>query len=363
MVLIRNLLAIVVSIFSLLLFVPMLIIGISLWMVSSLTQIITRLIQPKYASWRDLIEFESVIGWKPMSNLDTHYIAVGNDICHIITDSQGWLGKNSLSESDIVVVGDSYAFGYGVNIHDSYFEVDPNLRIKAIGSPGYNMVQELILMRQLSTELTNKLVVWFVCLQNDLHDNLRPDKPNFYRTPFVHSINGGTEWEVVTNHVKKAKWPYPTLNRPYASMFAKLCMQSHLSQHVYSACDFLIREGRNACNKVGAHLVVMTIPSKDQLALKGPMNIARNHGSVSVDDINVDYPDQMFGGICRKLNVPFYTAKDFMNIQDYKTHDCHWTEQGNRKVAKFLADIYDDYITENLCDVAKRDRCDMKSVN
>ena len=344
---IRNLLAIIVSIFGLLLSAPMIIVGIPLWIVSSLTRVVTYLIQPKCSPWRDLIEFESTIGWKPMANLDTHYIAIGNDICHILTDSQGWLGKNSLSESDIVVIGDSYAFGYGVNICDSYIKIDPGLRLKAIGSPGYNMVQELIIMRQLSSQLAKKLVVWFICLQNDLHDNLIPDKPNFYRTPFVWSINSGSEWEIVTSHVKSIKWPYSSLKRPYDPMFAKLCMPGPLSQHVYSACHFLIKEGRDICKKAGSPMVVMTIPSKNQLGPLGKKYLA-SYVRVNENEINLDYPDQMFGDICSKLGVPFYPAKNFLNLKDYKTNDCHWTKQGNRRVAKFLSDLYDDYVSGNL---------------
>ncbi len=355
MLFIRNLLAIIVSIFGLFLSAPMIIVGIPLWIVSSLTRIVTYLIQPKCSPWRDLIEFEPAIGWKPMANLDTHYIALGNDICHIITDSQGWLGKNSLSESDIVVIGDSFAFGYGVNICDSYFKVDPDLRIKAIGSPGYNMVQELIIMRQLSSQLAKKLVVWFVCLENDLHDNLIPDKPNFYRTPFVQSINGGNEWEIVTSHVKSIKWPYSSLKRPYGAMFAKLCMPGPLSQHTYSACHFLIREGRDICKKAGSLMVVMTIPTKDQLSPLGKNNIAMRIRA-NVNEINLNYPDQMFGDICDKLGVPFYPAKNFLELKDCKTYDCHWTKQGNRRVAKFLAGLYNDYTSGKVSVVSKRDR-------
>ena len=309
-------------------------------------QIVTYLIQPKCSPWKDLIELEPTIGWKTMANLNTHYVAVGNDICHIKTDSQGWLGRNSLSESDIVVIGDSYAFGYGVNICDSYIEVDPNLRIKAIGAPGYNMVQELIIMQQLSSQLREKLVVWFICLQNDLFDNLRPDKPNFYRTPFVRNINDGVDWEIVTSHVNSAKWPYPTLKRPYAPMFAKFCTQSKLSDHVYSACEFLINEAFHVCKNVGAQLVVKTIPSKNQLSdlgQNGRKNIAKHLVNVNEKEINPDYPDQRIGDICSKLGVIFYPAKNFLSHVDYKTYDCHWTEQGNRRVAKLLSDIYDNY--------------------
>ncbi len=348
---IRKSLAIIVSLLSMLLFIPVIIPGLFLWVIFFLTKIINHFLQPKYQPWKDLIKFDATVGWKPAANLDTYYISPDNEVCHIITDGQGWIGKNSLSETDIVVFGDSYAFGFGVNIDDSYIESEPDLRIKAIGAPGYNMVQELILMRQLSSKLTGKLVVWFICISNDLFDNLRPDKPNFYRTPFISSINGGAEWEIITNHVKSMKWPYPTLKRPYGSMFAKFCMQGPLSEHIYSSCHFLIREGSDLCEEAGARLVVMTIPRKSQLSDMGKLgrsNIACHLVNTNEEGINPDYPDQRFGDICSKLGVPFYSAGSFLNLKDYKVHDVHWTKQGNGKVAKFLADLYNDYISGSL---------------
>ena len=351
MLFIRNILAIIVSMLGMLLFVPILILGLFLQLISSLTQIITHLIEPKCQNWTDIVEFNPKVGWKPIANLNTHYKTMDNEVCHTITDSEGWLGKKNFSESDIVVVGDSYAFGWGVDIGNSYIEVDPNLRIKAVGSPGYSMVHELILMRQLSTQLAEKLVVWFICLQNDLYDNLRPENQYFYRTPFVRNVNDGTEWEIVTSHVNSTKWPYPTLKENCHQLFGKSCMQGPLSKHVYSACNFLIREGHDTCKKVGAHLVVMTIPCKEQLkdfGQSGRRKIASHLVNVNENEIDPAYPDQRFSDICSKLGIPFYAGRNFLNLKDYKIHDCHWTEQGNRRVARFLADIYNDYATGNL---------------
>lgn len=343
----RNLAAITASIFFLLLLLLLLCLAAPLWVISSLTRAVTRLIQPKYIHWRDLIDFYPTVGWKPKPNLNTHYVALGGDICHILTDSHGWPGKNSLCESDIVVFGDSFAFGYGVNTSDSYMEINSHLKIKPIASPGYNMIQELILMRQLSPQLADKLVVWFICLENDLYDNLMPNSPHFfYRTPLVRRLNGGVEWEIVTNHVNATKWPYPPLNRPYGPMFSKLCTPSPLSQHVYSACNFLIREGRDICNQVGAHLTIMTIPKKLQLSEDGVKSIA-SHLS-SRDGFDADYPDQKFSELCLKLGVPFIAAKKHLHMSDYKEYDWHWTKEGHRTIAKLIAVLYGAHYSGDL---------------
>lgn len=334
-----------------LLFFPILIPGLCLQFISSLTHIITYFIQPKYQDWKDIVEFDPTVGWKPIANLNTYYKTMDNAICHTITDSEGCIGRKSFSESDIVVIGDSYAFGWGVDIGNSYIEVDPNMRIKAVGSPGYSMVHGLLLMRQLSSKFAGKLVVWFICLQNDLQDNLVPENQYFYNTPFVKNVNGSDDWEIVTSHVNSKKLPYPNIKPNYWPMFAKFCMQGPLSNQVYSSCNFLIEEALDACKKVDAQLVVMTIPCKDQLKELGKIgqrNIASYLANVNEDQINLAYPDQRFSDICNKLDIPFYAGRDFLKLRDYKVYDCHWTKRGNRRVARFLSDLYNDYATGNL---------------
>jgi hypothetical protein len=341
MIITRNILAIVSTTIALILSIPIIVLVLPFWIVSFLTHAIYRLIQPTISHWDEIIQFEPIIGWKPKNDLNVHYIARDKDICHVRTDSQGWPGTTSLSESTMVVFGDSFAFGYGVDFDTSYAEINPSLRIKPIGAPGYNMVQELLLMRQLSSQLRNRLVIWFICLENDLYDNLLPNKPNFYRTPFVRSPNGRDDWEVVTSHVSPTKWPCASTPRPYYPMLAKLCTQCSLSQRVFSACNFLVKEANVICQQAEAQLVVVTIPNKNQLSQRGQKFLASYLGEIN--EFDADFPDQKIGEICRLWNIPFMPSKRVLEASDYKEYDTHWNEQGNKKIAKMLSHLYESF--------------------
>ena len=89
-----------------------------------------------------------------------------------------------------------------------FFRVSPfELSIKAIGAPGYSMVQELMLITQLAPRLGGKLVVWFIYPGNDLTDNLSPAMTTFgYRMPFLleSDIRGG--WDIIASHVQPDRW-------------------------------------------------------------------------------------------------------------------------------------------------------------
>jgi hypothetical protein len=325
--------------------IPILVLVGPFWIVALLTRACAYLLQPAHVPWKELMAFEPIIGWKPKPNLNAHYIDAGDDVCHIRTDAQGWIGRSSLSESNIVVFGDSFAFGYGVHSRDSYLEVDPHLNIKAIACPGYNMVQELLLMRQYAAYLTDKLVVWFLCLENDLLDNIRPSNPHLYRTPFVRCVDGKT-WEIETRHVRAAKWSHPAMRRYYGEVFAELFTPSPLSEFIYASCAYLLREGHDLCQQVGATLVILAIPEKRQLTPQGLQTLAARVENGK--DFDPDLMDERFRRICHGLSLPYLPARKYLQAEDYKTFDYHWTRTGHRRIGRLLSELYRTYESGHL---------------
>ena len=144
---IRTLLALIASLIGLLLAIPIVVVGFPFWAVAWLTNRATRLLEPKVVPWDQLIRFDPTFGWTPKANLNTHCVSdLGGDVFHVTTDSEGWPGGSTIEQSPVMVFGDSFAFGYGVNAEALFSEVNPKLHIKAIGAPGYNMVQEVMWM-------------------------------------------------------------------------------------------------------------------------------------------------------------------------------------------------------------------------
>src|SRR5690606_15625900 len=121
-------------------------------------------LEPSYLTKDQLIAFDPVFGWRPRPNLNTHHLMV--DLFPLSTDAQGWRGRATLAESQVVVFGDSFAAGYGVSDEHLFANLSATPRIKPIGIGGYSMVQELLWMRALAGELAGKLVVWFIYFGN-----------------------------------------------------------------------------------------------------------------------------------------------------------------------------------------------------
>jgi hypothetical protein len=316
-----------------------------LWGISLLTRALCCLFERDCVLWKQAMEFDPTMGWKPRPNLNVH-CEFEDKIYgrfHVKTDLQGFRGKGKLSESDVVVFGDSYAFGYGVDDHKAFFSGRyTTLRIKAIAAPGYNMVQELILMRQLAPYLGGKLVVWFIYFGNDLYDNLVPNLQT-YRRAFIRRVNGSENWEIVTSHLRPAKWPYNPKDHSNISkmMFAGSFGANALSQRVYSACEFLIREGRDICNNAGAQLVVMSVPATYQMGERQWRRTVSRYGDLKA--FNRYLPDQKMTEICSKLDVPLVAARDHLIMRHHILDEGHWNERGHRRIAELLESVYHDY--------------------
>ncbi|HUI06232.1 MAG TPA: hypothetical protein VL486_04435 [Verrucomicrobiae bacterium] len=337
----RAFLALVALPIAVLLTAPVLLLVLPFWIVASVTRAIARRLEPQHEPWNRLIEFHRGLGWKPKPNLDAHYFARGDDVFRLRTDSEGWIGLGRLEDNDIVAMGDSFVFGYGIDGERAFTQLDPRLRVKAVGCTGYSMVQGVMLMREFGERLRGKLVVWFICIENDLYDNLLPNKPGFYRTPFVRRRNGSGDWEIVAEHVSPSRWDYSSDGRPYYPMLAKLCTPGPLADRAFSACDYLIREAKQVCDRAGATLVVVTIPNKYQLSPAGA-KFLRSHLD-GQDNFNPLYPDERIASICRAQGVPFVAGAEYVGANDYKRHDTHWTAAGHRHMVKLLRDLWEHH--------------------
>lgn len=340
----RSLLALLGGLLGVVLLTPAMTLTVLLLAMATATRRLARWFEPRLEDASGLVfGFDPVVGWRPKPHVEARYRAVGGDICRMETDAEGWIGAGSVEEADVVVFGDSFVSAYGVDPEDAFTELRTDLRVKAIGAPGYNMVQSLLLMRELGPRLSGKLVVWYICLENDLFDNLRPHKPERYRTPFVRQPPGGAadvEWEIVVEHLEPRPWTATSDEAPYYPMLARLCIPSAIGARTYSACAFLLREARKVLGEMGARLAVATIPNKNQLSPEG-ISLLKSHltSSENVAALDPRYPDRVIGEICRGLQVPFFPGMDVLRHGDYKRNDTHWTRAGHRRAADWLFEL------------------------
>ena len=335
----RPLLALVASLAAFVLVAPVVVLGAPFWLTAVATRRIALFLEPRSVDGWSIHAFDPALGWRPRPNLDVQFRAKG-DTFRVVTGDDGWAGRVTVEDADVLVLGDSHAFGYGIDAERSFASLYTAPRIKPIGAPGYNCVQELLALRELSAKLAGKLVVWLVYPGNDIADNLSPGMGG-YRTPFVRVRNG--DWEIVTSHLSPEKWwasrgrhgeyHLPTL----AAMYTPVSL---LGQRGYDACAFVLGQGAALCRAAGARLVVVTVPSPMVLD-QGDLSVLRSSAG-NPEAVNPDYPDRAIGKICEKLGVRFVPLKDVLTSAEFKRHDDHLTATGHRLVADVIRRLHRD---------------------
>ncbi|HSE94939.1 MAG TPA: hypothetical protein VLD61_03560 [Methylomirabilota bacterium] len=334
---VRGFLAGAAIIAALVLLAPAVIVVLPFWVVGFLTAWLARRLEPPATPWTSLVAFEPEVGWKPRPGLDTHYAVDGEDIFRLVTDPDGWPGATRLETSEIVVLGDSFAFGFGCDAPVTFFGLATGRRIKPIAAPGYNMVQELLWMERLAPALRDRLVVWFVYYGNDLYDNLTPHVGP-YRAPFVRERADRDRWEVVTAHVSPRRWTSSVgRRRLHSRVLAALHSPTPLATRALAASDFLLAEGATICRRAGAQLAILTIPSPETLSPAGLRRLAASQPDGP--PLDLELPDARVSATCRRLSLPLVVGRRVFGLEHFRA-DGHWNPAGHRRVAALLDDLH-----------------------
>jgi hypothetical protein len=201
------------------------------------------------------------------------------------------------------------------------------------------MVQELLLLRAVQARLAGRMVVWLAYAGNDIYDNLTPSQPAGQRTPFLRQVDGG--WEIVSCHLSPERWTASAGRArigEYFSTLAALHSPTHLAERAYGACAFLIEQAAEICERVGARLVVMAMPSPFVMEDAG---LARLRSKARQPEaLDLDKPDRELRASCVKVGVEFVALKDHLRRSHFKATDDHLTEAGHRALAEVIRSLY-----------------------
>lgn len=319
---------------------PALILALPFWLVRWAVCRFDKFRTPETTPKNELIQYDSVLGWKPKPGVRAHLLIEGDGVYAVGTDEEGWPlgGANRLDDAELVVIGDSFAFGYGANPGERFIDFLQDVPTKAFGAPGFDMVQELRVLQELGPKLRGKLVVWLVYVENDIAESVRPHWLG-YRKPFVKKPAGAEAWSLVHSHLSPEPWRASGEGRGLAD-FAELCTPGPYSERLYSACEHLVREGAASCRAAGAQgLVVVSVPNMNQLEREGAETLRGLSPDPSAFD--VQYPHRRLEGICTAAGVRHVSGLEHFEATHYKRFErFHWNPLGHRQAAQLLRSIY-----------------------
>ncbi len=311
---------------------PVLLLTLPFWAVDSLTGWIAERIGRRPRPWQALIDFDPAFGWTPRRGVRTWAADLRQDTFRLTTDAEGWRGRETLESADLVVFGDSFAHGFGVEDRSFFADVARGVRIKAIGCPGYNLVQSLLWMERLADRIEGKLVVWLVYLGNDLEDNLYPASGR-YRQPFVRFGPEDGRWTIVRSHLRPDRWSVSS-QEGGPSGYVELCCGGFPLNRALAAFEYLARRAARTCARAGSRLVVATVPEASRVARREiEAAVSRLAHPEAFDEERLERGVEE---VCRDLGISSLRLGDYLGRAEYLRHDYHWNARGHRRVASVL---------------------------
>jgi hypothetical protein len=157
--------------------------------------------------------YDADLGWAPKKNFmgihekDGFAIPV-NQNQFGLRATKNHLVKNSEGKRRIIVLGDSYVWGYGVGDKDIFTELDiPQYGTELInfGVSGYGTDQEYLLYKKLGKDFYVDEVTLVITPYNDFMNNVE-GKQYGYKKPYFKIVND--QLQLISEHVQ----PYPLKN-------------------------------------------------------------------------------------------------------------------------------------------------------
>lgn len=114
-------------------------------------------------AWMASQTIDSVLGFRSVANLDMQLTGHPDFEFHLRTNQYGFRSRYLDGPVDIVTVGDSFTFGYGVDDDATWpalLEDATSLSVANLGQTGYGPQQELFVLESEGAKLQPKLVIW-----------------------------------------------------------------------------------------------------------------------------------------------------------------------------------------------------------
>lgn len=153
----------------------------------------TEEVKGNFTSWRDFFQYDEMLGWADKPNVEgVHVQKEWNTQIRINSKGlrdQDYDYKKPEGIKRIVVLGDSFTWGYGVEEYERFTEVLENSLLENwqvinLGNPGYGNDQELLIFKNEGVKYNPDLVV-VAFYMNDIADNLAIGDHDMPRPLFV----------------------------------------------------------------------------------------------------------------------------------------------------------------------------------
>jgi lysophospholipase L1-like esterase len=304
------------------------------------------------------------LGWRMAPDFSMEFRWFWGDRSTIRTNSMGFRDieherERSPDVPRVVVLGDSHAFGYGVEGEEMFTSVLrpllPSMQVLNLAETGYNTRQARELFQRCGAELRPDVVVLAFC-QNDVAAQVIPGDDT------VTAKGDGDSWLMRSSYLLQFLRDRVNSNRGLVKLCVSLGVKEELggydmldpnirpSLRTYpeslerewqQTCEE-VRRLRDACATAGASLVLVSIPSVQSV---DPRRMERSltYLDYTPADFEAEKPYRLLAELCARERIPLLDARPAFveSLRHGKLpffeHDLHINAEGHRIVAGLLA--------------------------
>lgn len=305
---------------------------------------------PRTAALSMFWQYDPRYGWSHLPRTHGHFTAEEGRETSVAINAKGFRGPDrEYSRNDssrrVIVLGDSMAFGFGVDYDDTFGKqlerLMPGLEVINLGVSGYSTDQELLLYRDEGYKYQADLVL-VVVAANDLASNARTLEYLIYGKPafivrgedllLINQPVGRVSW--VRRHAVQVAWRSYVLTEVQRLIYRlgerrTLAVQSQTRQGSVGKADTTQTFLRSTTWQLTTRL------------LREFKRDATRHGSrllvVFVDGVHLSKEAENY---LREFDVDSIVLDEYLDIRDTAFHladGIHWNPAGHDVVARVLS--------------------------
>lgn len=300
-----------------------------------------------------ILQRDLEIGWTLMPNARSWHAAldfgvwVNTDDLGFRTTETGARHTSGRADREVLVLGDSFAFGWGVTGEQMVSSAlarelstrSASYAVRTAGVPGYSTDQEYLLWRRLSPVMHPDQVV-LLFHQSDPPANIQliADMSRFaYHKPRFQVVDGRLHLAGVPVPDKDVVNPLTALE-PVKALLRPLALYGLLQASLRNGFTWSVVAPAPAVRPIEPAAYAMT--AELLKALDGDI---RAHGATLLVALIPTAPDmtQRLAGMCRTLGIAFLDLQAaFTNQSGVRlVHDGHWNARGHAVAARAIAPL------------------------
>ncbi len=314
----------------------------------------------------DLFVPDPVLGWRARP----HHVFVhklhGGRATTIRTNGQGFRDRDRdparrLGQHRILVVGDSFVFGWGVENDETFVHrLDQQLagtEVVNLGVTGFNLAQEHALLRQEGLAYQPDLVLLAFC-QNDVCDQRVPRAEEIRRNRQIHAA-GFRAFVLRHCYLLDLLREQCANIRPLRHLLQSLGLKE--ADAGYQALDPNLRPAlkkyppelvgdwnrsltelraiHDTCKRAGVPLMVAAIPPR-QAIVPSALTLSLAYSRFGATDFDLRKPQKALGEFCQQQGILFLDGTQAilgLGTVAYLDHDMHFSAAGHRAFAGAIA--------------------------